>query len=92
MSHLLGLIDEQNLDALRSSIVCAFVKTWNGCPWGSGDDPIRLVAALLFYLSDLAVARERFVAPGRTNRLWGLPTYYVAQILFALSIGSLPVG
>lgn len=40
-------------------------------------------AAFLFYLSDLAVARDRFVAPGVVNKLWGLPIYYLAQYLFA---------
>ena len=45
-----------------------------------------LVGALAFFLSDLAVARERFVAPGFVNRLWGLPLYYGAQLLLAASI------
>ena len=42
--------------------------------------------ALAFYLSDLAVARNRFVAPGFVNRLWGLPLYYAAQLAFAWSV------
>lgn len=42
-----------------------------------------LVAAIMFYLSDLAVARDRFVAPGPINGLWGLPLYYAAQFAFA---------
>ncbi len=42
-----------------------------------------LVGALLFFVSDLAVARERFVAPGFANRLWGLPLYYAATVLLA---------
>ena len=44
------------------------------------------VAALSFYLSDLAVARDRFVASGFGNRAWGLPLYYGAQLLFATSV------
>jgi uncharacterized membrane protein YhhN len=44
-------------------------------------------AATAFFVSDLSVARDRFVAPGFGNRLWGLPLYYSAQILFVLSIG-----
>ena len=42
-------------------------------------------AAALFYVSDLAVARDRFVAPGVDNRVWGLPVYYAAQLAFAWS-------
>jgi uncharacterized membrane protein YhhN len=42
--------------------------------------------ALLFYLSDLAVARDRFVRPGLANRLAGLPLYYAGQVLLALAV------
>lgn len=44
---------------------------------------LLVVGAVAFYLSDLAVARERFVAPGFVNRLWGLPLYYGAQLVLA---------
>jgi uncharacterized membrane protein YhhN len=44
--------------------------------------------ALLFYLSDLAVARDRFVAPGFENRAWGLPFYFVGQLLLAASVAG----
>ena len=43
-----------------------------------------LVAALLFYASDLCVARERFVEHAPVNRYVGLPLYYAGQLLFAL--------
>jgi uncharacterized membrane protein YhhN len=46
---------------------------------------ILLIAPLAFYFSDLFVARDRFVAHAFINRLWGLPLYYGAQILFAVS-------
>lgn len=42
--------------------------------------------ALAFYLSDLAVARQRFVTPSFTNRLVGLPLYYGAQLLLAATL------
>lgn len=48
-----------------------------------GAPAATLPAAALFYISDLAVARDRFVAPGVDNRVWGLPVYYLAQFLFA---------
>jgi len=40
--------------------------------------------ATLFALSDLAVARERFVAPGFANALIGLPVYYTGQLMIAV--------
>jgi uncharacterized membrane protein YhhN len=56
--------------------------------FASSGRPVLLVAPLLFYLSDLAVARDRFVEAGSVNRLVGLPLYYAAQVLFALSTGG----
>jgi uncharacterized membrane protein YhhN len=53
--------------------------------------PIVLVAAISFYLSDLSVARDRFVKHEFFNRAWGLPAYYGAQLLFALGL-ALGVG
>ena len=46
------------------------------------------VGAVLFAISDIAVARNRFVAPGASNKLWGLPLYYVAQIILASSVAG----
>jgi uncharacterized membrane protein YhhN len=50
----------------------------------------RLVpaGALCFYVSDLFVARERFVRSGFLNRLLGLPLYYGGQFLLAFSVGQ----
>jgi uncharacterized membrane protein YhhN len=44
------------------------------------------VGASLFFASDLAVARDKFVANDFFNRAWGLPVYYAAQLLIAWSI------
>ncbi len=53
---------------------------------GKAGGPAILLGALMFWLSDLAVARDRFLAPGPWNRLFGLPLYYGAQLLFASSV------
>jgi uncharacterized membrane protein YhhN len=47
-----------------------------------------LAGAFLFLLSDLAVARNRFVAPGFINRALGLPVYFLAQLLLAATIAN----
>jgi len=44
------------------------------------------LGALLFLLSDLAIARDRFVAPGFNNRAWGLPLYFGGQMVLACSV------
>lgn len=49
--------------------------------WHVGAPRTMLAGAIAFYLSDLSVARDRFVSSSFTNRLWGLPMYYVAQLL-----------
>ena len=48
--------------------------------------PKIAVGAVLFYLSDLTVARDRFVQSDFINRGIGLPMYYAAQVLIALSV------
>ena len=57
-------------------------------PVAAGGEWSLGVGALAFYFSDISVARDRFVGAGFGNRLWGLPLYYFAQILFALACGD----
>jgi uncharacterized membrane protein YhhN len=49
-------------------------------------DPRILVGAAMFYVSDLSVARGRFVAPGFANGAWGLPLYFGAQLVIASTV------
>jgi hypothetical protein len=42
--------------------------------------------AILFYVSDIFVARQRFVDSNYINRLVGLPLYYVGQFMISFSI------
>ena len=44
-----------------------------------------LIGAVMFAVSDVFVARDRFVSASVTNRFRGLPLYYSAQLVFALS-------
>ena len=48
-----------------------------------------LAGAVLFFVSDLAVARDRFVARTFANKAWGLPAYYTGQLLIAWSLVGL---
>jgi len=43
--------------------------------------------ALLFYISDIFVARQRFIKNAFANRLIGLPLYYTGQFMLAFSVG-----
>lgn len=54
--------------------------------YGNHKAPWIPSGAFLFYLSDLSVARDRFVHKTFVNRLFGLPLYYGAQLLLAMSV------
>lgn len=45
--------------------------------------------AVLFYFSDIFVARQRFVKKAFFNRAAGLPMYYAAQFMIAFSTGMI---
>ena len=45
------------------------------------------LGAICFYVSDIFVARDRFVKSQFANRLLGLPLYYGGQFLIAFSVG-----
>lgn len=67
--------------AITIMVALAAGSAWHRAGW------LLFAAAVLFFLSDLSVARDRFVRTGLVNRLWGLPLYYAAQLLFAASVG-----
>lgn len=50
--------------------------------------PLITVAACLFAFSDISVARDRFVEHSVSNKVWGIPLYYLAQVIFAISVWS----
>jgi len=67
------------------TVISGMVVFAAGAAWSTGQWVI-LAGAVMFYLSDIAVARDRFVAPGFANSLWGLPLYYGGQLLLAYSV------
>jgi uncharacterized membrane protein YhhN len=66
-----------------STMLCLAFGVWRG-----GGPALLLLGALSFYLSDLAVARDRFVQRDFFNRLWGLPAYYLGQLCLAMSVAA----
>jgi len=57
---------------------------------GAGGSALVAAGAVAFTASDISVARDRFVRHEFMNRAWGLPLYYLAQVLLALSPAALP--
>ncbi len=78
----------------RRGPVLAYIAAITLMVWGAagvaaaGTRPPKVaLGAALFFLSDLLVARERFVSRALVNRVAGLPTYYAAQFLLGLCVG-----
>ena len=77
-------------DAMRAPVLAYLVVIGAMCALalgctGDGGPPTVAVGALAFTASDVSVARDRFVREDFFNRAWGLPLYYCAQLLLALS-------
>ena len=66
-------------------VITIMVATALGTTAAQGRTMIAM-GAIAFFVSDLSVARDRFVSPGFVNRLWGAPLYFGAQIILALTI------
>jgi len=68
------------LAAISSMLVLALAAVAGGGPALIG------LGALGFALSDVSVARDRFVSAGFGNSAWGLPLYYLSQLALAYSV------
>lgn len=69
---------------ITAMVACASSVFERGdLPWGARI--MVLGGAICFYLSDIFVARDRFIRKEFLNRAVGLPMYYAAQFLLAFS-------
>ena len=78
-------------DDLRIPVYCyigviTFMVALSIGAWRNNGSWLLPAAAVLFYVSDLFVARERFVFSTPFNPLIGLPLYFGGQMVFAYSI------
>jgi uncharacterized membrane protein YhhN len=71
------------------AVISLMVVTAAGTTAATGRCAIGL-GAICFYLSDLHVARHRFVSQSFWNKSWGLPLYYAAQLILASTVASQP--
>jgi uncharacterized membrane protein YhhN len=72
--------------SVSAYVVVITVMVWGALATRTMLGSMIVFGAVLFYLSDLTVARDRFVRSDIVNRAIGLPMYYAAQILIALSV------
>lgn len=68
-------------------VISVMVATAIGTLGSTGGARIVL-GAVMFFVSDLAVARQRFVERTFWNKAWGLPLYYGGQLVLATSVAA----
>lgn len=69
--------------AIISAMVIASVAA---SPLAGGYVWLLIAGAVGFAASDIAVARDQFIAQRFFNKLWGLPLYYGSQLVLAASV------
>lgn len=67
---------------VAASVACVIAAHADG---RAAPTALLVVGSCCFQVSDLAVARERFVADGYVNRVVGIPLYFFAQLLIVAS-------
>ncbi len=67
------------------TMMIAAIAAWRLHALASPRHTYLVIGAALFFVSDLSVARNRFVGDSITNKAWGLPAYFAGQILIAWS-------
>jgi len=65
---------------ITAMVALAFGALGRGAVW------VVVLAAIMFFVSDIFVARARFVTSSPWNGLIGLPLYFGAQVLFAYTV------
>jgi uncharacterized membrane protein YhhN len=73
-------------------MVCAASSLLGAADFSLSGRVMAFAGAVAFYLSDVFVARDRFMKNEFVNRLVGLPMYYAGQFLIAFSLGFLRVS
>lgn len=80
LPHTTGLMRKL---VITYSIAISWMMAFASGSYGYSGKGWLLTAALLFYVSDLFVARQRFIKRCFLNSLCGLTLYYTAQLMFA---------
>ena len=83
---LSGSLPSGMVGAVRTYMVVIGIMSTLACGVTAAGGPWQVaVGALAFTASDVSVARDRFVRHEFVNRAWGLPLYFGAQLLLAVT-------
>jgi len=87
MRWLLPHVDSQmKVPVIVYILVITGMLLCSGLTWGNSAAVCIIVGAWCFALSDLAVARQQFIAQNRLTPMWGTPLYFFAQKVLATSL------
>lgn len=75
----------RRLVVIYVAVICSMLVAAYAAAEGSGVWGIAFGSSL-FAISDISVARDRFVAKAFVNRSWGLPMYFAAQLILASTV------
>ena len=78
--------DDFRLPIVSYVVVISAMVTASIAAAAAGAPPIVAIGALGFAVSDVFVARQRFIAEGWVNAAIGLPLYFGSQLLLAYSV------
>ncbi len=78
--------DDMKAPVLTYMVVITLMVLFSWGARGGGLHVSAPIGAMMFFVSDLAVTRNRFVVPESLDWLWGLPLYYIAQLFLAYSV------
>lgn len=67
------------------AMVVAAIAVWRTQALHAPARDYLALGAALFFVSDISVARNRFVGDAIANKAWGLPAYFTGQLLIAWS-------
>lgn len=81
-------LTEMRLPVYAYIVIISIMVALSAGAVGRGGAALMMVGAVLFYISDLMVARDRFVRAEPLNRYLGLPLYYTGQVLLAYSVAA----
>jgi len=76
---------EEQIFAISYTLVITVMVVLAGGTRFGASGTLIFIAAVLFYISDIFVARWKFVNPSSINAFFCYPLYYTSCVLFALS-------
>ncbi|MFA6240337.1 MAG: lysoplasmalogenase [Candidatus Hydrogenedentales bacterium] len=80
-----NLSEALQLPVIAYTAVISIMLALSFGTWKKPGFLLIIAGAVAFYLSDVCVARGRFIAPGAINGQIGLPLYFIGQVLLAAS-------